>query len=71
LPFGIDWNTLSGKGLGQCSSSKWAADLPKMALACTLEIPYANAGGGMVTPTSCRIFGRDLARSLSLYTQHL
>ena len=62
LPFGQEWNTDDG---GMCRSfSRWASELPGVRLACTLEIPYALAGGCEVTPESARAFGLDLAAAI-------
>jgi hypothetical protein len=36
-------------------------------LAGTLELPYAAAGGGAVTPGTARAFGRCLGRALARY----
>jgi len=66
LPFGVDWNApenySGGKGFG-----RWAGELPGVRLACSMEIPYANAGGSEVNQASAHAFGRDLARALCGY----
>lgn len=49
------------------SFGTWAAGLPGIWLATTIEIPYANAGGNTVTPESARALGLDLARALRVY----
>jgi len=45
-------------------SSGWARSLPNTLLGCTLEIPYANAGGCEVNAYSARELGRDLIVAL-------
>ncbi|MBN1421222.1 MAG: peptidase M14 [Planctomycetes bacterium] len=61
LAFGEAWNTNDGP---LKSFARWAADLPGIRVASTIEIPYANARGAEVSPSSARAFGRDLARAL-------
>jgi len=70
LPFGKAWNT-GGNYSGGKSSSRWAGELPGVALATSFEIPYANAAGGVVTAESARAFGRDLAKALRRYLEAL
>ena len=70
LPFGKAWNT--GKNYGkQKSCSSWAGDLEAVSLATTIEIPYANVSGKVVTAQSARAFGRDLARAIRRYLEQL
>lgn len=59
LPFGVEWNT--GTGLERHSFGGWAASLPGIRFASSLELPYALAGSAEVNAQSARIFGRDLA----------
>ena len=66
LPFGQGWNTPANYS-GGTSFARWAAALPGVCAAATLEIPYANAGGVAVTDQSARALGRDLARALQKY----
>ena len=63
LPYGESWNTLKEPR----SFGRWAAKLPGIQFATTIEIPYANAGGEPVTPESARALGRDLARAIRQY----
>jgi len=63
LPFGAAWNTDSNYNQGR-GFSKWVSGLPRVALATSFEIPYANAGGVEVNAASARAFGCDLARAL-------
>ena len=67
LPFGVAWNTAAnyegGKGF-----KRWAAEQDGIALAASIEFPYANVGGVQVTADGARAFGRDLAAAIR---QHL
>jgi hypothetical protein len=66
LAFGQAWN----KGYADSnllSFGRWAARLPGIDVASTIEIPYANASGREVNAESARAFGRDLARALQTY----
>jgi hypothetical protein len=68
LPYGVDWN----KGPGDPalkSFGRWAAELPGIRVASSIETPYANAGGKEVNPDSARAFGRDLARAMRKYLE--
>ena len=56
LPFGKAWNTATGDPKLQ-SFGRWAAGLPGIRIAGSIEIPYANAAGKEVTAGSARAFG--------------
>jgi len=66
LPFGQGWNTNANFDGGR-SFSRWAATLPGMQFASSLELPYAMAGGVTVTPETARAFGADLARATRVF----
>jgi hypothetical protein len=66
--FGQAWNTEANFRQG-VSFARWASQLQRITLATTFEIPYASAAGEPVIPESARAFGRDLARTLSLYLE--
>ena len=66
LPFGKAWNTGANYG-ERVSCSMWAAGLDGIGLATSLEVPYANAAGGVVDAATSRAFGRDLARAVREY----
>ncbi|MBE0534565.1 MAG: peptidase M14 [Phycisphaerae bacterium] len=66
LPFGKAWNTGANYASGK-SCSRWAGELPGIALSTGLEIPYANANNKTVTAETARAFGRDLALALYHY----
>jgi hypothetical protein len=63
LPFGQRWNTAANYHQGM-SCARWAAGLPGIWAAMSIEIPYANVLGAPVTPESARLFGQDLARTM-------
>jgi hypothetical protein len=68
LPFGTAWNTGTSSG-GRVSFGRWAATIPGIRLASTIEIPYANASGQAVSAETARAFGHDLARAIYTYLQ--
>jgi hypothetical protein len=68
LPYGVDWN----KGPDDPnlkSFGRWAAELPGIRIATSIEIPYANAGRKEVAPDSARSFGRDIAKAIRKYLE--
>ena len=68
FPFGKGWNTAAGAA-GGTSGSRWAAGLPGIRLATTIEIPYATASKREVTAESARAFGPDLLRAIRRYLE--
>lgn len=66
LPYGKSWNTGANFAQGM-SCTHWAAGLPGVRLAGSLEIPYATAGGTAVDAASARRFGRGVAAALRGY----
>jgi hypothetical protein len=63
LPFGKGWNTAAY--YERCKPFMlWAQELPGVALAATLEVPYAQFREQTVTVELARGFGRGLARAL-------
>ena len=66
LPFGKSWNTAVNLRGGK-SFGIWLSEQPEVAVATTIEIPYANAGSRPVTAESARALGADLARAIRLY----
>lgn len=51
------------------TAARWARKCLSPKIATTLEIPYALAGGEVMTPDKARLFGRDLGRAINLYLQ--
>ena len=70
LPFGQGWNTQANYGTRK-PFSHWAAELPGVRVATTIEVAYANADGKEVTDETARALGRDLARALRKYLSEL
>ena len=66
LPYGESWNT--DRDVRQCFDG-WAATLPGVRFASTLELPYATALEGEVNQTTARQFGHDLGQALAAYFQ--
>jgi hypothetical protein len=67
IPFGVEWNNASPDRA--FSFTRWASGLEGIKLACTLEFPYACAGGKVVDIASSRAFGSSLGAALRLYLQ--
>ena len=64
LPYGVAWNKGSNYKQGW-SAVIWACKkVEGLKVARTLEVPFANANGAVVTPETCRDLGRDMARTL-------
>jgi hypothetical protein len=66
LPFGQGWNVQATYG-NRKAFSRWAAELPGIKFASTIEVAYANADGKVVTDQSARALGHDLAKALRKY----
>lgn len=66
MPIGKGWNTKETSANTK-AFARWAAELPGVVAATTLEMPYATAGGSAVTEQSAHAFGRDLAVALQKY----
>jgi len=69
IPFGVEWNNTSPERAR--TFSRWATNLEGIKLACTLEFPYACAGGKVVDVASSRAFGATLASALRQYLETL
>ena len=65
IPWGQSWNTLKEPR----SSSRWMSLLPGIWLGTSIEIPYANVAGRVVTIETARALGNDLARAIRQYLQ--
>ena len=62
LPYGVSWNKDSNYKQGW-SAVIWACKKVRgLKVARTLEVPFANANGAVVTPETCRELGRDVAK---------
>lgn len=69
IPFGVEWNNTSPERAR--TFSRWTSSLEGIRLACTLEFPYACAGGKVVDAASSRAFGASLATALRQYLEAL
>lgn len=64
LPFGKSWNTSNNYSAGT-SSVVWALlNVPSLTIARTIEVPFANANGAVVTPPALKQFGHGLAKTI-------
>lgn len=66
LPFGAAWNTAENYAQGT-SCTRWLAAQHQVALALSIEVPYANVGAATVDRQGAREFGRDMARALAAF----
>ncbi|WP_372947277.1 M14 family zinc carboxypeptidase [Mariniphaga sp.] len=66
LPFGENWNTDKNYSQGM-SFSRWASSLEGISIATTIEFPYSNVSGIMVTKDNSRVFGKTIAYSINDY----
>ncbi len=66
IAFGVAWN----QGGGHNARRYFQQNFP-VRFASTLEVPYALAGGEMMTPQRARAFGHDVARAIALYLQRI
>ena len=67
IPFGTSWNNANTYKLGW-GSALWACHRVKGAgVARSIEVPFANANGAVVTPETCRELGRDVAKVIKAY----
>ena len=66
LPFGKAWNTGENYG-GGATFHDWLGPLVAPGCVCSIEIPYASAGGAEVNAGSARAFGADLAGAIKAY----
>ena len=64
LPYGVSWNKGSNYKQGW-SAVIWASrKVQGLKVARSLEVPFANANGAVVTPETCRDLGHDTAKVL-------
>ncbi|MDO5113629.1 MAG: M14-type cytosolic carboxypeptidase [Planctomycetia bacterium] len=75
LPFGESWNNVANyrkmeNGILTAGSKMWAATLPGVVFAGTIEVPYSNSSGVETTPEACRELGRNMTRAMVLFLQN-
>ena len=68
LPYGVRWNTDENYSQGM-SFSRWAGNLEGINVSATLEFPYANVSGKMVSKDGARVFGKAIAYSIMDYLE--
>jgi len=66
LPYGKAWNTDENYHQGR-SFTRWAVDLEGISVATSVEFPYANVSGIMVSKDNARAFGKALAFAMQAY----
>jgi dienelactone hydrolase len=70
LPWGTAWNTAKNTTKGK-SFGQWASGIEDISLVTTIEFPYANVLGGMVTKDNARAFGKAVSFAISDYLNDL
>jgi hypothetical protein len=68
LAFGQKWNAPKAFEAGP-SISHWAAEIPGVKLATTIEFPYASVGDREINSDTARAFGHDLVRAIRQYLE--
>ena len=63
LPFGQAWNTGNNYSQGASAVIWFGREFKSLRLCRSLEVPFANANGAVVTPDTCRELGRDIAKT--------
>ena len=62
IQYGEKWNTDGNFKQGQGAVEWMCRNVKGLKIARSLEVPFANANGAVVTPETCRDLGRDLAK---------
>lgn len=73
IPYGTSWNTGSNYSAGM-SCIIWALqneNLTNLKVCRTFEVPFANANGYIVTETTCRDLGADIAKTTKAFLLEL
>jgi hypothetical protein len=68
LSFGVDWNTAENSK-GGAGFHEWLGPLIAPGFVCSVEIPYANAGGAEVNAATARSLGTDLAAAIRAWLE--
>ncbi|MCZ7646392.1 MAG: hypothetical protein M5U26_14095 [Planctomycetota bacterium] len=69
LPFGQGWNTTQAGVLKSCG--RWLCEQPGILWGHTIEFPYANVSGAVVSVEGARAFGRDLLAAMERYLKEV
>lgn len=64
LPFGESWNTSSNYNSGASFITWSLMNIPSLEIGRSIEVPFANANGAVVTPSALKEFGHGLARTM-------
>jgi hypothetical protein len=70
MPYGTDWNSATEYSEG-VTFGKWVSTIQGVRLPVSLEFPYANNEGQMITQENSRNFGIDLAEAIKKYLKQL
>lgn len=70
LEHGTAWNVTNNNRKG-AGFSGWVPGIEGVLLGMSFELPYSNNNGQQIIPNNARMFGRDLAETISLYFQQL
>ncbi len=70
LPFGESWNTGANYSQG-ISFAKWAGGIEEISISTTIEYPYANISGTMVSKDNSRVFGETISFSIREYIEFM
>jgi hypothetical protein len=70
IPFGTSWNTAANYTKGK-SFGSWAGTLDGIKFAGTIEFPYANVSGIMVSKDGARAYGKTVAYSICDFIQNI
>ena len=69
IPFGTSWNGPNTYRSGW-GAALWACHKVRgIGVARSIEVPFANANGAVVTPETCRALGRDIAKAIKAYLE--
>jgi hypothetical protein len=70
LPQGVGQENRAKVPVSGAACANWASELPGVQLVATMEIPYAEARGMVMTADHARAFGGDLAEALAIYLRN-
>jgi hypothetical protein len=69
IPFGTSWNGPNTYKSGW-GAALWACHKVRgIGVARSIEVPFANANGAVVTPETCRALGKDIAKTIKAYLE--
>lgn len=68
LPYGKSWNTENNYSKGT-NFIRWAGTLTGISMLTSIEFPYANVSGIMVSKDNSRVFGESIAYAIKEYLE--